>query len=108
MITDSSTVKRDTMEQNPKQENKLSFAVRGGVAVGTVVSAKTKQTAIIERDSTKFLSKYKRYAKVKSRLAVHVPTGMTVKVGDLVKVGETRRISKTKSWVVLEIVAQGE
>lgn len=81
-----------------------NISVRGGRLEGTVVSAKTKNTAIVERAETKYYSKYRRYAKSRSRIPVHVPNGMKINVGDKVILGETRKISKTKSWMIIEIV----
>ncbi|MCX8166607.1 MAG: 30S ribosomal protein S17 [Candidatus Micrarchaeota archaeon] len=32
---------------------------------------------------------------------------MDAKVGDKVKIAETRRISKTKSWIIIEVMGKG-
>lgn len=85
-----------------------SLKVRGGRLEGKVVSDKGKRTVIVERDITKRLTKYKRYAKEKSRTPAHKPDCMEVSVGDIVAIGETRKISKTKAWTVLEVVKKAE
>jgi small subunit ribosomal protein S17 len=79
--------------------------VRGGRLTGRVVSTKGRNTAIIERDITKFFPKYHRRAKERSHIAAHLPGCMKLSLGDLVSIGETRKISKTKAWTVLEVIA---
>ncbi len=76
--------------------------VRGGRLTGKVVSAKGKHTVIIERSTIRYLPKYRRWAREHSRIAAHSPPCITLKLGDYVKIGETRKISKTKSWTVME------
>lgn len=83
-----------------KNENPLS--IRGNVFTGKVVSAKTPKTVIVERILTQFNPKYERYKKIKSKIAAHNPPEINAKEGDTVKIGETRKISKTKSFIVLE------
>jgi ribosomal protein uS17 len=79
--------------------------VRGGRITGRVVSTKAKNTAIIERDSTKYYTKYQRRAKERSHVMAHLPACMKVSAGDIVVLGETRKLSKTKAWTVLEVLA---
>lgn len=82
-------------------------SVRGNVFLGTVIRQKTAKTAVVEREIITYIPKFERYSKTKSRLAVHVPDGVVVAVGDKVKIGETRKISKTKSFVILEVFKNG-
>jgi len=82
--------------------------VRGGRLTGRVVSTKAKNTAIIERDITRFFQKYQRRAKERSHITAHLPGCMKVAPGDMVVLGETRRISKTKAWTVMEVIAAQE
>lgn len=84
------------------------LSVRGARTTGTVVSDKGKRTVIVERNISKFIPKYQRRAKERSKIAAHNPDCIAAKVGDVVKVGETRKISKTKNWTVLEIVKKAE
>ncbi len=97
-------MKTDAMQQASDH----GFSVRGNVAVGTVVSAKRERTCTIERELVKYVKKYERYRKRKVRMQVHVPAYLSVREGDVVRVGETRRISKTKSFVVLEVLAHAK
>lgn len=82
-------------------------SIRGGVITGVVKSAKAPKTVTVERTLTTFLPKYERYKKTRSRVHAHVPAGMKVEEGDMVKLGETRKISKTKNFVVMEVVRKG-
>ena len=82
--------------------------VRGARTSGKVVSAKAKHTVIIEKNITKFLSKYKRWAKEHSRIAAHNPPCISAKVGDMVRIGETRKLSRTKAWTVLEVLGKAD
>ena len=90
------------MEHDTRQKSE-GLSIRSGRLEGVVVSTKTKKTAIVQRHTTKYISKYGRYAKVKLRIAAHVPDGITVNVGDYVVLGETRKISKTKAWAVIDV-----
>lgn len=83
----------------PKHAN---LSLRGNQLEGVVVSTKPKRTAIIEVNFVKFVPKYERYERRKSRIPVHLPSCMQINVGDKVRVSECRKISKTKSWVVIE------
>jgi small subunit ribosomal protein S17 len=83
----------------PKHAN---LSVRGSEMEGIVVSTKPKRTAIIEVHFVKFVPKYERYERRKSRISVHLPSCMDVKTGDKVKIAECRKISKTKAWVIIE------
>lgn len=77
--------------------------VRGNVLTGTVKSAKALKTVSVERALVKYVPKYERYKKTKSRVYAHNPDCIAAKEGDLVTIGETRKLSKTKSFVVLKI-----
>jgi small subunit ribosomal protein S17 len=78
--------------------------VRGERISGKIVSAKGKHTVVIERSTTDYLSKYKAYARGSSRISAHNPPCIAAKLGDFVILGETRKLSKTKSYTVIEIV----
>jgi small subunit ribosomal protein S17 len=82
--------------------------VRGARTVGTVVTDKGKNSVVIERDLVKFISKYERYARRKSRIAAHNPECIGAKNGDVVEIGECRRISKTKAWTVTKIISKAD
>ena len=80
-----------------------SGKTRGMQLTGRVVSDKAKKTIIVEIDYTRFIYKYERYLRKRSRIPAHVPECMHPKTGDRVNIGETRRLSKTKSFVMTGI-----
>ncbi|MBI5554074.1 MAG: 30S ribosomal protein S17 [Candidatus Diapherotrites archaeon] len=84
--------------------NSEKLSVRGNEFVGTVISAKAPKTVKVQRMVTHYVPKYERYKKVRSTVAAHNPPEINAREGDIVRIGETRKISKTKSFIVLEIV----
>lgn len=85
-----------------------TLSVRGASIVGKVVSAKAKYTAVVERPMIMKITKYKRYARRRSKVQAHCPECMDVKVGDTVRIRECRKISRTKAWTVTEVLKKGE
>lgn len=81
-----------------------SLSVRGKILEGVVVSAKASKTAILERHYLHYIPKYERYERRKSRIAAYNPECISAKVGDKVKIGECRPLSKTKHFVVIEVI----
>jgi small subunit ribosomal protein S17 len=98
----------DCMEEKGCEDQKCfihgDVKVRGQVLTGTVVSAKARRTAIVERPRIIYFPKYKRYARTRSKLAAHNPPCINAKVGDTVKIGECRKLSRTKTWMITEII----
>jgi len=91
-----------------KKKNKEAIGTRGGILTGRVISDKMKKTVVVERDITKKYSKYKKYARARSRIKAHNPESINAKVGDIVSIAETRKLSKTKAWTVTGIIKPGE
>lgn len=81
-----------------------SLSTRGSQLEGRVVSAKAKKTAIVEIDYTRYIYKYERYLRKRSRIPAYNPDCISAKEGNIVSIAETRRLSKTKSFVVTGIV----
>jgi small subunit ribosomal protein S17 len=77
------------------------------VIEGIVVSDKAKNTVVVERGYTVYIKKYERNLRKRSKLHAHNPECINARTGDTVKVVGTRRLSKTKSFVVTEILAKG-
>jgi small subunit ribosomal protein S17 len=82
------------------------LAVRGRIFEGTVVSTRMQKSVVIQRSYTKFDKKYDRYARMRSRITVHSTPCLPVKVGDIVRIAECRPLSKTKSFVVVEMIKE--
>ncbi|MDW8083752.1 MAG: 30S ribosomal protein S17 [Candidatus Caldarchaeum sp.] len=80
------------------------LSVRGIILTGVVFKKKMNKNIVIERETTVYVKKFKRYMRRRSRLSAHLPPCIDVEVGDRVKVGECRPLSKTVSFVVLEKV----
>ncbi len=77
--------------------------VRGQVLNGVVVSDKMNSTVVVQRAFVKKNIKYERYEKRKTKVHAHNPPCMNAKVGDNVTIAECRPLSKTKSYVVIEV-----
>ncbi|MGB9978359.1 30S ribosomal protein S17 [Methanobacterium sp.] len=80
-----------------------TLPVRGQILEGIVTSNKAERTITVERSFYKFIRKYERYEKRKSKIKAHLPDCMDVNVGDAVKIAECRPLSKTKNFVVIEV-----
>ncbi len=88
--------------------NPTDYPVRGNEFMGRVISAKAPKTVTVERELVVWVPKYERYKKVRSKIHAHNPEGMHAQENDIVRIGETRKISKTKAFVVVEILGKGK
>ena len=77
---------------------------RGATFEAVVVSDKPKNTVIVIRHYLNFVPKYERYERRRTKISAHKPACMKVKVGDNVIIRECRKISKTKAFVVTEVI----
>ena len=82
--------------------NGLKF--RGREFSGKVIRTNRQKTIMIEWPRAYYLPKYERYEKRRTRLNAHLPDCISVNIGDTVKIVECRPISKTKNFVVVEVV----
>jgi small subunit ribosomal protein S17 len=80
------------------------LSVRGKTFEGTVISDRMRRTVTVEWPRQVFIKKYERYAHKRSRVKAHNPECVSAKQGDRVKIMECRKLSKTKSFVVLEVL----
>jgi small subunit ribosomal protein S17 len=80
-----------------------TLPVRGQILEGIVTSNKAERTITVERSFYKFIQKYERYEKRKSKITAHKPDCIQVNIGDAVKIAECRPLSKTKQFVVIEV-----
>ena len=83
-------------------DKKLS--TRGRKFTGIVISDKMSKTVTVEWERRKFIKKFERYEKRRTRIKAHNPESVGAVKGDLVMIEETRPISKTKNFVVTNIV----
>jgi small subunit ribosomal protein S17 len=81
-----------------------TLSVRGQRIDGTVVSDKTARTVVVQREYFKYVPKYERYEKRKSKVHAHNPDCIAAKTGDRVSLAECRPLSKTKSFVVIQVL----
>lgn len=81
-----------------------NLKVRGKILEGKVVSAKSLKTVIVEREILHYVPKYQRYERRHSRIAAYNPECINAKEGDVVKIAECRPLSKTKAFVVIEVL----
>ena len=77
---------------------------RGAQFEGLVVSDKAKKTVIVEVDYNRYVYKYERSLRKRSRIPAHNPECINAKLNDVVNIAETRRLSKTKSFVVTGVL----
>jgi small subunit ribosomal protein S17 len=99
---DVSTPKEACSDPKCPFHGKLS--VRGQVLDGVVVSDEMSNTVVVMRESVKRNQKYERYEKRRTKIHVHNPPCLAAKSGDRVKIAECRPLSKTKSFVVVEVL----
>ena len=75
---------------------------------GMVVSDRMIKSVVIRIDYTRFNRKYERYSRASSRITAHNPSCIDAKRGEKVRVAECRPLSKTKSFCVVEKLAEEE
>ena len=83
----------EKIEENDKKNPfNGTLSIRGKLFEGKVI-----------KDSPTYYSKFKRYARSKNSIHAHVPTNIQVKEGDTVVAAECRPLSKSVSFVVIEV-----
>ena len=78
-----------------------NVSIRGRILKGLVISTKMKRTIIVRRDYLHYISKYRRFEKRHTNIAVHCSPAFPVKEGDIVTIGECRPLSKTVRFNVV-------
>jgi small subunit ribosomal protein S17 len=89
---------------DPKCPFHGNLSVRGQVFNCTVVSDRMDSTVVVLRKFEKKIRKFERFEKRRSKIHAHNPSCIEAKMGDKVKIAECRPISKTKSFVVVEVL----
>jgi small subunit ribosomal protein S17 len=79
------------------------LSIRGKILSGVAVSSKANKMIVVSREYPRPVRKYKRYERSSSKVHAFLPQCIDVKEGDEVKISECRQISKTISFVVIEV-----
>jgi small subunit ribosomal protein S17 len=74
--------------------------------IGRVVSNKMNKTIVVVVETLKKHRIYKRTYRQSKRFYAH-DEGNTCQIGDIVRIEESRPLSKTKRWMLIEIVKRG-
>ena len=74
--------------------------------LGTVIATDVNKSATIEFVRKYYIQKYERYEKRKSKVKAHNPESVNAKEGDVVRIRECRPISKTKNFIVVEVLGK--
>ncbi len=82
-----------------------NLSIRGKLFDGKVTGSKARKTITLQKESAIYFSKFKRYARGKSTIHAHVPGCIDVESGNHVLTAECRPISKSVSYVVVEVKA---
>jgi small subunit ribosomal protein S17 len=80
---------------------------RGRKLEGVVVSDKMDRTVTVQIERVHYVPKYERYERRTSKIHAHNPPCIGAREGDRVVLMECRRLSKTKSFVVVEVKRGG-
>lgn len=72
--------------------------------VGKVVSDKMQKTIVVMVERTVKHPKYGKIMKRRTKLHAH-DENQVCKIGNTVMIRESRPISKTKSWVLVEVIS---
>ena len=83
-----------------------SVKTRGRSFVGTVIESKMQKTATVEWRRTRAIPKYERTATERSRVKAHNPGCLNATKGAIVKITECRPLSKTKTFVITDVIGQ--
>lgn len=80
-----------------------TLPVRGKLLTGIVTSAKAKQMVVVSREYPGPVPKYKRFQRSRSKVHAYLPACIDVKEGQEIRIAECRPLSKTVSFVVIEV-----
>ena len=72
--------------------------------VGKVISDKMDKTIVVLVERTVKHPKYGKIMRRRTKLHAH-DENQTSKIGNIVKIRESRPLSKTKSWVLVEVIS---
>ena len=95
--------KKKAVENESNTPFNGSLTIRGKLFEGIVINAKAEGTAVIQKESPIYFTKFKRFGRSKNKIHAHVPSNISVQEGDHVIAAEFRPISKSVSFVVVEV-----
>ena len=95
--------KKKLIENEKNNPFNGSLSIRGKIFEGIIINAKSKNTVVIQKESPIYFKKFKRYGRSKNKIHAHVPSNISVQEGDHVIAAECRPISKSVSFVVVEV-----
>ena len=95
--------KKKIVENEKNNPFNGSLSIRGKLFEGTVIDANAKGTVVIQKESPIYFKKFKRFGRSKNQIHAHVPSNINVEEGDYVIAAECRPISKSVSFVVVEV-----
>ncbi len=101
-------VENTPKNKDPKDPFFGMVKIRGRVFTGTIVSDRMQKTATVEWPRRRFSKKYERFEVRRTKVKAHNPESINAKMGDVVRIAETRPLSKTKNFVIIEIVKKKE
>lgn len=84
------------------KKNNEKITTHGRTFTGIVVSDKMHDSVVVEWIRKRSVPKFERFEKAKTRLSAH--NNIDAKKGDFVKIKECRPLSKTKHFIVTEII----
>jgi len=87
------------------EKNGEARARRRVTKIGVVVSDKMNKTVVVQVESRVLHPMYHKYIKRRSKFHAHDETNQC-RVGDRVLIEESRPLSKTKRWMVKEILSR--
>jgi small subunit ribosomal protein S17 len=80
-----------------------TLSVRGKLLTGIVSSSKAKKMVVVSREYPGPVRKYKRFQRSRSTVHAYLPECIDVNEGEEVRIAECRPLSKTVSFVVVEV-----
>ena len=95
--------KKKSVENEINNPFNGSLTIRGKLFEGIVINAKAKGTVVIQKESPVYFRKFKRFGRSKNKIHAHVPSNLNVQKGDYVIAAECRPISKSVSFVIVEV-----
>ncbi len=81
-----------------------NLKIHGRIFKGIITKIDLNKTATIEFTHFYYLPKYERYEKRITRIKAHNPACLNTKVNNEVMLAETKKLSKTKNFVIIEVI----